>query len=114
MIKVLNPVGRELKEMFERNEAVCGHVLGLFQLFSNKARFRIICMLVRGEFCVNEIATVVGGKMSNTSQQLKMLTLSGIIERRREEQRILYSLKDKRMRKMIQFLQRQFLNGELK
>ena len=100
--------------MFERNEAVCRHVLSLFQLFSNKGRFRIACLLTRGEFCVNEIIAVVGGKASNISQQLKILTLSGVIERRRVERRILYSLKDKRVRAMIGFLQKQFLNGEAK
>lgn len=100
--------------MFKRNEAVCERVIGLFQLFSNKGRFRIICLLARGEFCVNEIAEVVGGKISNISQQLKILALSGAIERRRDERRILYALKDKRLRKTIQFLQSQFLNGEIK
>ena len=103
-----------MKEVFKRNEAVCTRVLGLFLLFSNKGRFRIVCLLARGEFCVQEITEVVGEKASNISQQLKMLTLSGVIERRRVEQRILYSLKDKRVRRMIQFLQDQFLNGETK
>ncbi len=114
MIKVLNPAGRELKEMFKKNEAVCGRVIGLFHLFSNKGRFRIVCLLARGEFCVNEITEVVDGKASNISQQLKMLALCGVIERRRVEQRILYRLRDKRVRRMIQFLQNQFLNGEMK
>jgi DNA-binding transcriptional ArsR family regulator len=87
----------------------------LFQLFSNKGRFRIACLLARGEFCVNEITEVVSeGKLSNISQQLKMLALSGVIERRRENQHILYRLKDPRVGKMIQFLQEQFLTGELK
>lgn len=66
----------------------------MFQLFSNKGRFRIACLLARSEFCVNEITEVVSkGKTSNISQQLKILTLSGVIERRREDQRILYCLK---------------------
>ena len=72
-------------------------------------------MLARGEFCVNEITEVVSeGKLSSVSQHLKMLTLSGVIERRRDNQRILYSLKDKRIGNMIQFLQEQFLNGQIK
>ncbi|HEY5911542.1 MAG TPA: metalloregulator ArsR/SmtB family transcription factor [Verrucomicrobiae bacterium] len=102
---------RELKEAFRKNEAVCARVVGLFHLFSNKERFRIACLAVRGEFCVNEITEVVSeGRMSNVSQHLKMLTLSGVLQRRRENQRILYSLKDQRVGKMIQFLQEEFLN----
>lgn len=100
--------------MFKKNEAVCARVIGLFQLFSNKGRFRIVCLLTRGEFCVREITDVVGGKASNISQQLKILALSGVIERRRVQQRILYSLKDQRVRSTIAFLQDQFLNGETK
>ena len=109
----MNQTGRELKAAFRKNEAVCAQVISLFHLFSNKGRFRIACLLARGEFCVNEITDVVNeGKMSNISQQLKILTLSNVIQRRRQEQRILYSLKDERVGKMIQFLQEQFLNGD--
>ena len=111
----MKTVCSELKEAFRKHEAVCGRVISLFHLFSNKGRFRIACLLARGEFCVNEITEVVSeGKTSSISQHLKMLALSGVIERRRENQRILYSLKDKRVANMIQFLQNQFLNGELK
>lgn len=108
----MKPVCLELKEAFRKNEAVCAQVISLFHLFSNKGRFRIACLLARGEFCVNEITEVVSeGKLSNVSQHLKMLALSGVIERRRENQHILYRLKDKRVGNMIQFLQEQFLNG---
>ena len=102
-----------MKKAFQKNEAVCMRVVHLFHLFSNKGRFRIACLLAKGEFCVNEITEVVsGGKLSNVSQHLKMLTLSGVVERRREYQRILYSLKDKRVRNMIAFLQEQFLDEQ--
>src|SRR5215471_8549545 len=111
-IEIMTTVAKELKEAFKRNEVVCAHVIQLFQLFSNKGRFRIVCLLARGEFCVNEITAVVSeGKTSNISQQLKILALSGVIERRRDNQRILYRLKDQRVGKTIQFLQEQFLNG---
>ncbi|SRR6266536_4135902 len=109
----MNELGRELKKAFQANEAVCARVIGLFQLFSNKGRFRIACLLARGEFCVNEITEVVSeGKLSNISQQLRILTLANVIERRREEQRILYRLKDERVRNLVAFLQKQFLEGK--
>lgn len=109
----LNPTCEEIKREFQSNEAVCGKVLTLFHLVSNKTRFRIICMLARGEFCVNEIVHVVSaGKLSNISQQLKMLTLAGLIEKRRDSKHILYSLKDERVREMIGFLRRRFLEEQ--
>src|SRR5713226_8382720 len=101
----MKTVCSELKEAFRKNEAVCAKVINLFHLFSNKQRFRIACLLARGEFCVNEITEVVSeGKLSSISQHLKMLTLCGVIERRRDNQHIIYSLTDKRVGKMIQFL----------
>ena len=106
----MNPVARQVKEEFARQEAVCARTLTLFHLISNKARFRIICLLTRGEFCVQEIAEVVDqGNLSNISQQLKILLLAGIVEKRREDRRIIYSLKDERLRHMIEFLREQFM-----
>ena len=106
----MNNIINEIRNDFRRNDAVCGRVVGLFQLISNKSRFRIICLLTRGEFCVREIMEAVGGgKLSNISQQLKTLALAGVVERRREEQKVLYRLKDERVRGMIAFLRAQFL-----
>ncbi len=105
----MNPAGKQMKAAFARNEAVCGQILEMFQLLSNKTRFRIICLLAQGEFCVSDIVEVVGeSQMSNISQQLKMLAVTGLIERRREKQQILYTLKDKQVRALIQFLQKQY------
>lgn len=105
---------RELKREFKRNEAVCGRVLTLFHLISNKVRFRIICMLARGEFCVRDIMEVINqGTLSNISQQLKMLTLAGILQKRREEKRILYSLRDQRLRGLVKFLSAQFMDKKI-
>lgn len=106
----MNNVIKEIRDDFKRNDSVCSRVVGLFQLISNKPRFRIICLLTRGEFCVREIMEAVGGgKLSNISQQLKTLALAGVVERRREEQRVLYRLKDERVRRMIDFLRTQFV-----
>lgn len=111
---MINRVGQEMKSAFAKNEAVCSQVLGLFQLISSKTRFRIICLLLRGEFCVNEIAEVVSeGQLSNISQQLKVLRLAGLVESRRSKRQVLYTLKDQRVRQLVLFLQKQFLNREL-
>jgi DNA-binding transcriptional ArsR family regulator len=99
-----------IKKDFERNAAVCAKTLDLLHLISNKVRFRIICLLTRGDFCVQDIAGVVGhGNLSNTSQQLKILRLAGLISQRREARRIIYSLTDDRVRDMISYLRKKFL-----
>jgi len=106
----MNSQCQQIRRQFQQNDAVCGHVLNLFQLIANKARFRIVCMMVQGEFCVQEIMeTIDHGKLSNVSQQLKILSLAGIIQKRRDKTRILYSLKDKRLSGLITYLREQFL-----
>ncbi len=100
----------DLKKRFEENELICEKVIDLFTLFSNKARFRILCMLLEGDFCVTEIVeTVKIGKISNVSQQLRLLTLAGLLEKRRDKKRIIYHLKDEKIKKVIQFFQENYL-----
>jgi len=104
---MLNDVGKELRQEFERSEEMCGQVIDLFQLMANKQRFRIVCILSRGEFCVNEIAEILcADKVSNISQQLKVLRLAGVIKCRREEKFMMYSLVDHRLREILGFLKR--------
>ncbi len=107
---MLNIVGQELRKEFSNNEEVCRHVIGLFQLMSNKQRFRIVCILSRGQFCVNEIAQILGtDKLSNISQQLKVLRLAGVIRSDRDEKKMVYSLVDDRFKDVIYFLKQNYL-----
>ena len=111
---MLNELGSKIQSEFRSNEAVCVHLIHLFLLIANKARFRIICTLTQGEFCVNDIADIIGEtKVSNISQHLKMLRLAGLIESRREEKRMIYSLSDERMSGMIQYFRAEFLDPDL-
>ncbi|NDV61794.1 helix-turn-helix transcriptional regulator [Puniceicoccales bacterium CK1056] len=107
---MLNSIGQELREEFARNEEVCRHVIGIFQLIANKQRFRIVCILSRGDFCVSEMAEILGTeKLSNLSQQLKILRLAGIVECDRDAKRMVYRLTDDRVREMIQFFKAKYL-----
>lgn len=102
---------KEIKDQFEQNEVVCEKVVGLFHLFSNKVRFRTVCMLMYGEACVQEIAEVItGGKMTNMSQQLRVLRLAGVVTQRRDKKQVLYSLADPKIAHMIEFLRAEFLD----
>ena len=79
-------------------------------MIANKARFRILCLLREDWFSVNEIVEVIqAGKLTNISQQLKMLTLAGLIEKKTESRQVFYTLKDEAIREMIDFLEKQYL-----
>jgi len=99
----------EIRQRFASNEDVCGRVTGTLSLMSNKTRFRILCTLAEGDFCVTEIVEAVqAGKLSNISQQLRILTLAGVLEKTREKQRVIYHLRDRRLAKLIETLEKQF------
>jgi DNA-binding transcriptional ArsR family regulator len=102
----------QLKARFAGNAALCHRVIGVLQLFSNKTRFRILCMLAEGDFCVNDMVEAIDlGKISNVSQQLKLLSLAGVVESRRDGQQVIYRLADARVRKLVAFLKRSYLEG---
>jgi len=104
------PANRALQKRFTDNELVCEKVIGTFQIISNKIRFRILCLLTEGDFCVNTIMEIIQcGKVSNISQQLKLMTLAGILEKRREKRQVFYRLKDEKIRAIIKYLQNQFM-----
>ncbi|MCB1120356.1 MAG: helix-turn-helix domain-containing protein [Verrucomicrobiae bacterium] len=110
---MLNPEGIEIQREFRSNEALCEGLIDVFQLIANKCRFRIICTLTRGEFCVNEIAEIIGEtKLSNVSQHLKMLRLAGIVASHREEKRMVYRLADERIRGMVDFFRSRYLEAK--
>ena len=90
----------------------CERVLQVFSLFSNEKRFKILCCLREGDFCVSEIVDRVGGTVSNISQQLKLLTLSGYLSRKRVERSVYYHLKDQRIRALLEYLYKQYGGDE--
>ena len=105
----MNRTIEEIKQGFASNEHVCGRVIEILSLMSNKTRFRILCMLAEGDFCVTEIVdTVQTGKLSNISQQLRILTLAGVLEKTRKKQHVIYHLRDRRLATLIKLLEKQF------
>ena len=58
----------------------------------------------------SEIAEILGmDKLSNLSQQLKVLRLAGIIQCHREEKQMVYTLNDERVRDMIGYFKAKYL-----
>jgi ArsR family transcriptional regulator len=90
------------------DEARCGRVVGTLALLANAKRLRILCALAEGELSVAEIVRAVHGRISGVSQQLKLLTLAGHLERRRSDKSVIYRLVDPRVRRLLHFLKDQF------
>ena len=54
------------------------------------------------------VDAVQTGKLSNISQQLRILALAGVLEKTREQQHVIYHLRDRRIAKLIKILEREF------
>jgi DNA-binding transcriptional ArsR family regulator len=110
---MLNNKINEIKKQFEENENLCQKVINIFSLIANKTRFRILCLLKRGDFCVNDIEGIIQlGSLSNISQQLRLLTMAGLLEKKQFQKNHYYHLKDENIKKMIDFLEKNYLKRE--
>ena len=77
---------------FNRNELE--DLAGLFKVFGDPTRLKIMLVLSENEHSVNEIAEKLDMTQSAISHQLKNLKVSKLIKNRREGQAIYYSLDD--------------------
>lgn len=68
---------------------------GIFKVFSNETRLRLLHALVRsGELRVTDLAKAVGMKPQAISNQLQRLAERGIVEHRRNGNNLLYRITD--------------------
>lgn len=71
--------------------------------YSNPVRLKILCKLADGHHSVNELVEATGERQSTVSQQLKHLTLGGFLSRKRDGNRVFYSILDPRVTKTLEF-----------
>ena len=74
---------------------------GLFKVFGDATRVRILLALSEGELCVCAIGDYLGMDQSAVSHQLKVLKNSRLIKSRREGRTIYYSLADTHVQSII-------------
>jgi len=64
----------------------------VLQAVGHPFRLAIVEVLADGELCVCEIAKRVGGKRSNLSRHLSVMSAAGVLSVRKEGVRMMYSL----------------------
>ena len=74
----------------------------LFRVLSDPTRLKIINALSRAEFCVGDLASIVGVSDSAVSHQLRVLRNMKVVEKRREGKLAIYSLKDKHIKRILE------------
>ncbi len=81
--------------------------ISLLKAMGESTRYKILSVLVSGERCACEIPELIKRSQPNTSMHLSKLQDWGIIQSRRDGKRILYSIKDTRVKKILEILNKE-------
>ncbi|MBP9996998.1 MAG: helix-turn-helix transcriptional regulator [Lachnospiraceae bacterium] len=65
-----------------------------YKVFGDSTRIKMLCLLRRGELCVQELSDMVGLQQSAISHQLRILKQMALVVNRREGKTVYYSLAD--------------------
>ncbi|MCF7953986.1 MAG: metalloregulator ArsR/SmtB family transcription factor [Spirochaetales bacterium] len=90
------------------SEDRCSQVARMMSIMSNPIRFHILCALSFEPFTVSELVELSGARLSNVSQQLKMMTLAGYLVKERRGKQIYYQLQEKRISQLLGELEKMF------
>lgn len=75
-------------------EQTCHDLSGLFKMFADASRIRILDCLFQHEMCVCDLSTLLEMSQSAVSHQLALLRNARLIKYRRSGKNIYYSLDD--------------------
>ena len=84
-----------------RSDAGLKALAGYFRLLADSARLKILNALLDGERSVLAIVGETGLGQPHVSRQLGQLTEAGMLSRRKEGTRVFYSLRDPRLRSLL-------------
>ncbi|MEU8617554.1 metalloregulator ArsR/SmtB family transcription factor [Streptomyces sp. NPDC048623] len=73
----------------------------VFALLADPTRLHLVWLLSRGESDVTALADAVGAARPAVSQHLAKLRLGGLVESRKAGRRVVYSLPDGHMKRMV-------------
>jgi ArsR family transcriptional regulator len=75
---------------------------------SHPLRLKILCVVGDAELCVQDIVAAVGTSQSNISQHLAILREKGVLQTRKDANRVYYSVADPRILQLIVMMREVF------
>jgi ArsR family transcriptional regulator len=88
-------------------EAELGHLAGRFKLLGEPMRLKILQSVCHEPCTVNDIVAATGSTQANVSKHLALLAAGGILERKKDGQRVYYGLKDRLMVQLCEMVRAQ-------
>ncbi|MBI4985520.1 MAG: winged helix-turn-helix transcriptional regulator [Rhodocyclales bacterium] len=75
---------------------------------SHPLRLKILCVVGGQEVCVQDIVEAVGTSQSNISQHLAILRDKGVLQTRKDANRVFYRVADKRTLQLVALMREVF------
>ncbi len=86
------------------------HVAGAIRAIAHPLRYKILCLLGRGEMSLQSLIRSINTSHSNASQHLALLQDSGLVLARKAASRVYYRIRDQRTLNLLA-ASRQVLTG---
>lgn len=97
---VHNQIIEAVKEKMPAEELL-NELADFYKVFGDTTRIKILCVLLRSEMCVCDLAEMLGMTQSAISHQLRVLKQMKLVKNRREGKTVYYSLADGHIQNII-------------
>ena len=98
--KAASAASQDIFDLIGRSESI-REASAAMQAMAHPLRLKILCLVGNQELSVLEIVDAVGTTQSNISQHLGVLRDQGLLESRKEANKVFYRIPDARVLKMI-------------
>jgi DNA-binding transcriptional ArsR family regulator len=97
-------------ELIDKHEHIENAARAL-KAIAHPLRLKILCVLGEGEVCVQDIVDAVGTSQSNISQHLAILRDKGVLQTRKDANRVYYRIVDQRTLQLISLMREVFCSN---
>src|SRR3954464_12064998 len=98
--KPVAPAHEDIFDLIGRTESI-NQASAAMQAIAHPMRLKILCLVGNQELSVRAIGEAVGTTQSNISQRLAVLREQGILDSRKDANKVFYRVADSRVLKMI-------------
>src|ERR687885_318396 len=96
VVRALDGTGAVMGDRAAKDALYDGFAM-VAKALANGRRAEIVDVLSQGERSVGEVAAEIGQSVANTSQHLRQLAGAGLVRTRRDGNRVIYALTDRRV-----------------
>lgn len=102
-----NTMDNAIRDLIEKQEQIETAARAL-KAISHPLRLKILCVVGDEEVCVQDIVDAVGTTQSNISQHLAILRDKGVLQTRKDANRVFYRVADARTLQLIVLMREVF------